>query len=122
MHERGPTQPTPLSSTDEPLGLGTSCADQPDPFQRSASGPLLPDPTPTHALDEVHDTPSSVIALLPAGAAADCIDQVKPSHLSINAAGRDPTEYSPTAMHILGAVHDTASSTTFAPVAGFGVG
>jgi hypothetical protein len=61
--------------------LGTVWITQREPFQRSANGPALSDPTAVQAFAAVHDTERSVALLSVAGV---WIDHVAPFHRSIS--------------------------------------
>ena len=105
-----------------PLGVGVGSIDQAVPFHCSArvispeqNPPLHPvsaEPTPVHAVGDVHDMPLRTLALDPLGFGVGWIDQALPSHTSARVfvvqKGLQFTSEEPVAIHDVAAVHDTA--------------
>jgi hypothetical protein len=70
-----------------PVGAGGSWSDHVVPFHFSAKGTFCPElfvskPTAVHAVDEVHETPTNSLPLLPVGAGGSWSDHVVPFHFS----------------------------------------
>jgi hypothetical protein len=93
--------------------VGVFWIDQLLPFPRSARVSCAPsllvyDPTAVHAVADVHDTPFSWLAAPPSGLGVPWIDQPAPFQRSAKVTAAPVlSEYDPTAVHIVAAVHDT---------------
>ncbi len=73
-----------------PLGRGRAWTVHTLPFHNSVSATLLPatslyDPTAVHVEDDVHETPSSVVAVAPLTVGVDWTFHDVPSQISTNA-------------------------------------
>ena len=99
-----------------PAGLGVRWIAQLLPFHRSASVASTParfvnDPTAVQDLGDVHDTPSRLLLVAPAGFGVRWIDQLVPFHRSASVAAA-PVRLvkNPTAVQELRDTHATPSS------------
>jgi hypothetical protein len=109
------------------VGLGVACTHHLLPFQCSASvnpAPLLSRycPTAVQLVGAAHETSYRELAAAPAGLGVSWIDQVLPFQRSarVNAAPL-LVWYSPTAVQLVGEVHDTCCSALLVAATGLGV-
>ena len=99
----------------DPFGLGTM--DQVEPFHDSVSVrislPVLYAPTPVQADGAEHDTPLRVSDSRLEVSGLGTIDQADPFHISTSVSLYEPsTAYSPTAVHAVELLHETAVRAT----------
>jgi len=96
-----------------PLGLGVVGMDQLVPFHVSASvtspAPALENPTAVQAVDEMHETPSSSLAVAPLGSGVVWIAQLVPFHRSTRVRSVPLVPACPTAVQAVDDVHETPS-------------
>jgi len=109
-----------------PGGFGVRWIAQRAPDRRSASvtsSPmrLLKDPTAVHEIDDGHETAVSCTDLAPPGYRVSSIDQRLPSQRSASITSKPVTAKNPTAVHDVGAAHETPVSWTAVVVSGVGV-
>jgi hypothetical protein len=106
-------------------GLGTVWALQLVPFQRSATGTLLPPamplPTAVQSLAELHETPFSATSKVLAGLGTLWTVQLEPFQRSANGCdGKSVVPAPPTAVHAVDDVHETARKAADAVPGGAG--
>src|SRR6516165_2157256 len=126
MHAVAAVQETPSRWLMFPAALEVVCAVQPVPFQASASVtlvvPVLEEPTASHAVAEMQETPESPLEAWPAGFWVAWMVQVLPFQTSASVWNVLPVENWPTASHAVAEVHETPSSWLLvAPAGSWGV-
>jgi hypothetical protein len=133
VHAVAAVQETPLRALALLLGFGVVCIDQPVPFQRSANVVLegvfaLIAPTAVQALGDEHDTAENSALWASWGFGGLRSDQVVPFQVSTSSScctrlSIGPvTQNAPTAVQLVGDVHDTPSSSLAIDLAGTGTG